>query len=76
MLMQMLMSRSREQVFAIRAIRYTPGFFIFFILGFFLQEEPIRGFRVCDYLPFMEELERSYRAVVLIAMKDICSAVA
>lgn len=50
----------------------TPGF----CSGFFLQEEPIRGFRVCDYLPFMEELERSYRGVVLAAMKNIGSAAA
>ncbi|CAG12959.1 unnamed protein product, partial [Tetraodon nigroviridis] len=40
-------------------------------LQLFLKEEPIRGFRVCDYLPFMEELERSYRSVVLTAMENI-----
>lgn len=41
----------------------------------FLQEEPIRGFRFCDHLPFMEELEQSYRGVVLTAMKDVGAAV-
>ncbi|XP_029705480.1 protein broad-minded-like isoform X2 [Takifugu rubripes] len=42
-------------------------------LQLFLKEDPIRGFRVCDYLQFMMELERSYRSVVLTAMRSICS---
>lgn len=36
-----------------------------------LQEEPIRGFEVSDYLEFMERLERSYRDVVLTDMKTL-----
>ncbi|XP_029113476.1 protein broad-minded isoform X2 [Scleropages formosus] len=38
-------------------------------LQVFLKEEPIRGFRVTDYLEFMEGLERTYRPVVLEDMR-------
>lgn len=38
----------------------------------YLQEEPIRGFKVCEYLEFMVLLEQSYRAVVLTGMKNVC----
>lgn len=44
-------------------------------LQVFLKEEPIRGFRVCDYLDFMEELERRYRSIVLTDMKSVCNPV-
>ncbi|XP_061560030.1 protein broad-minded isoform X1 [Phycodurus eques] len=37
----------------------------------FLKEEPIQGFRFCDYLDFMELLERRYRNLVLNDMKSI-----
>ncbi|XP_049613503.1 protein broad-minded [Syngnathus scovelli] len=37
----------------------------------FLKEEPIQGFRFCDYLDFMQLLERRYRNVVLSDMKSI-----
>uniref|UniRef100_A0A8C4GKS5 Protein broad-minded n=1 Tax=Dicentrarchus labrax TaxID=13489 RepID=A0A8C4GKS5_DICLA len=40
-------------------------------LQVFLKEEPIQGFKVSNYLEFMEELERSYRDVVLADMKTI-----
>lgn len=38
----------------------------------YLQEEPIQGFKVCEYLEFMVLLEQSYRNIVLTAMKNIC----
>ncbi|XP_031717290.1 protein broad-minded isoform X3 [Anarrhichthys ocellatus] len=44
-------------------------------LQVFLKEDPIQGFTVGDYLPFMEELERSYRHIVLTDMKTISSPV-
>ncbi|KAM8832406.1 protein broad-minded isoform 2-T2 [Spinachia spinachia] len=44
-------------------------------LQVFLKEDPIRGFEVGDYLPFMEELERSYRHIVLTDMKTISNSV-
>ncbi|KAJ0026787.1 hypothetical protein NQD34_017787 [Periophthalmus magnuspinnatus] len=44
-------------------------------LQVFLKEEPIRGFRVCDYLDFMEDLEHKYRDMVLTDMKNICNPV-
>uniref|UniRef100_A0A4W6ES69 Protein broad-minded n=1 Tax=Lates calcarifer TaxID=8187 RepID=A0A4W6ES69_LATCA len=40
-------------------------------LQVFLKEEPIQGFKVSDYLEFMEGLERSYRDTVLTDMKTI-----
>ncbi|XP_040920473.1 protein broad-minded isoform X3 [Toxotes jaculatrix] len=40
-------------------------------LQVFLKEEPIQGFKVSDYLEFMEGLERSYRDTVLADMKII-----
>uniref|UniRef100_A0A668AQ63 Protein broad-minded n=1 Tax=Myripristis murdjan TaxID=586833 RepID=A0A668AQ63_9TELE len=45
-------------------------------LQVFLKEEPIQGFRVSDYLEYMEGLERSYRSVVLTDMKNIRNPVA
>ncbi|KAL6096154.1 tbc1d32 [Pungitius sinensis] len=44
-------------------------------LQVFLKEDPIRGFEVGDYLPFMEELERRYRHLVLTNMKTIRNSV-
>ncbi|XP_031437936.1 protein broad-minded [Clupea harengus] len=43
-------------------------------LQVFLKEEPISGFKVCNYLEFMEGLERRYRAMVLADMKSILHA--
>lgn len=43
----------------------------FIIIFFYLQEEPIQGFKVSNYLEFMEELEHSYRNIVLTDMKSI-----
>ncbi|XP_076612190.1 protein broad-minded isoform X3 [Chaetodon auriga] len=40
-------------------------------LQVFLKEEPIPGFTVSSYLPFMEELELSYRSVVLPDMESV-----
>uniref|UniRef100_A0A4W4ES49 Protein broad-minded n=1 Tax=Electrophorus electricus TaxID=8005 RepID=A0A4W4ES49_ELEEL len=40
-------------------------------LQVFLKEEPIRGYRVSDYLDYMEALEHSYRAMVLTDMESI-----
>ncbi|KAK6297375.1 hypothetical protein J4Q44_G00319580 [Coregonus suidteri] len=40
-------------------------------LQVFLKEEPIQGFRVSNYLEYMEGLERSYRTMVLTDMKNI-----
>ncbi|XP_068609884.1 protein broad-minded [Brachionichthys hirsutus] len=40
-------------------------------LQVFLKEEPIRGFKVGDYLEFMERLERRYRNIVLSDMTNI-----
>uniref|UniRef100_A0A673Y9B7 Protein broad-minded n=1 Tax=Salmo trutta TaxID=8032 RepID=A0A673Y9B7_SALTR len=40
-------------------------------LQVFLKEEPIQGFRVSNYLEFMEGLERSYRTMVLTDMNNI-----
>ncbi|XP_061900849.1 protein broad-minded isoform X1 [Entelurus aequoreus] len=40
-------------------------------LQVFLKEEPIKGFKFCDYLEFMEVLERRYRNIVLTDMKTI-----
>ncbi|XP_056283570.1 protein broad-minded isoform X2 [Pseudoliparis swirei] len=40
-------------------------------LQVFLKEDPIQGFKVGDYLAFMEELERSYRHIVLTDMKTV-----
>ncbi|KAI3364478.1 hypothetical protein L3Q82_011270 [Scortum barcoo] len=40
-------------------------------LQVFLKEEPIQGFKVSNYLEFMEGLERSYRSIVLTDMKAI-----
>ncbi|XP_057678869.1 protein broad-minded isoform X3 [Corythoichthys intestinalis] len=37
----------------------------------FLKEEPIQDFHFCDYLDFMELLERRYRSLVLSDMKSI-----
>ncbi|XP_054474046.1 protein broad-minded [Anoplopoma fimbria] len=45
-------------------------------LQVFLKEEPIQGFKVSDYLAFMEELEGSYRNIVLTDMKTISNPVA
>ncbi|XP_041951920.1 protein broad-minded isoform X1 [Alosa sapidissima] len=36
-----------------------------------LQEEPVSGFKVSNYLEFMEGLERRYRAMVLTDMRSI-----
>lgn len=44
-------------------------------LQVFLKEEPIRGFRVCNYLDFMEDLEHKYRNIVLTDMKSVCNPV-
>uniref|UniRef100_A0A8C3AYS1 Protein broad-minded n=1 Tax=Cyclopterus lumpus TaxID=8103 RepID=A0A8C3AYS1_CYCLU len=44
-------------------------------LQVFLKEDPIQGFKVGDYLAFMEELERSYRHIVLTDMKSISNPV-
>lgn len=44
-------------------------------LQVFLKEEPIRGFRVCDYLDFMAGLEHKYRHMVLADMKSVCNPV-
>ncbi|XP_068564606.1 protein broad-minded isoform X2 [Cebidichthys violaceus] len=44
-------------------------------LQVFLKEDPIQGFKVGDYLAFMEELERSYRHIVLTDMKTISNPV-
>ncbi|KAJ8355919.1 hypothetical protein SKAU_G00187130 [Synaphobranchus kaupii] len=40
-------------------------------LQVFLKEEPVQGFRVSNYLEYMEELEQRYRAVVLTDMRKI-----
>ncbi|KAG7460999.1 hypothetical protein MATL_G00204850 [Megalops atlanticus] len=40
-------------------------------LQVFLKEEPVRGFRVSDYLQYMEDLEHRYRARVLSDMRKI-----
>nr|XP_057920239.1 protein broad-minded [Doryrhamphus excisus]XP_057920246.1 protein broad-minded [Doryrhamphus excisus]XP_057920253.1 protein broad-minded [Doryrhamphus excisus]XP_057920261.1 protein broad-minded [Doryrhamphus excisus] len=40
-------------------------------LQVFLKEEPIKGFKFCNYLDFMEVLERRYRSIVLTDMKTI-----
>uniref|UniRef100_A0AAR2JZZ3 Protein broad-minded n=1 Tax=Pygocentrus nattereri TaxID=42514 RepID=A0AAR2JZZ3_PYGNA len=40
-------------------------------LQVFLKEDPIHGFRVSDYLEYMEGLERSYRGMVLTDMRSI-----
>ncbi|XP_010881310.2 protein broad-minded [Esox lucius] len=40
-------------------------------LQVFLKEEPIPGFKVSNYLEYMEGLERSYRTMVLTDMKNI-----
>ncbi|XP_077600350.1 protein broad-minded [Stigmatopora nigra] len=40
-------------------------------LQIFLKEEPIRGFRFCDYLEYMELLEKRYRSLVLLDLKTI-----
>ncbi|XP_037607378.1 protein broad-minded isoform X2 [Sebastes umbrosus] len=40
-------------------------------LQVFLKEEPIQGFKVSDYLEFMEGLEFSYRDIVLTDMETI-----
>ncbi|MFT7802979.1 protein broad-minded [Arapaima gigas] len=40
-------------------------------LQVFLKEEPIHGFRVTEYLDFMEGLEQTYRPVVLEDMRTI-----
>nr|XP_020471046.1 protein broad-minded isoform X2 [Monopterus albus] len=40
-------------------------------LQVFLKEEPIQGFKVSNYLEFMEELEHSYRKTVLTDMTSI-----
>ncbi|XP_054617419.1 protein broad-minded [Dunckerocampus dactyliophorus] len=42
-------------------------------LQVFLKEEPIKGFKFCNYLEFMEVLERRYRSIVLTDMKSIGS---
>ncbi|XP_017312018.2 protein broad-minded isoform X2 [Ictalurus punctatus] len=39
-------------------------------LQLFLKEDPIEGFRVGDYLEYMESLERRYRSMVLIDMRN------
>ncbi|XP_038582947.1 protein broad-minded [Micropterus salmoides] len=44
-------------------------------LQVFLKEEPIAGFKVSNYLEFMEGLERSYRNIVLSDMKSITNPV-
>lgn len=44
-------------------------------LQVFLKEEPIQGFRVSNYLEFMEGLERSYRTMVLTDMNNISQRV-
>ncbi|XP_053193388.1 protein broad-minded [Scomber japonicus] len=41
-------------------------------LQVFLKEEPIQDFKVSRYLDFMEDLERSYRSIVLSDMKTVC----
>ncbi|KAJ8396240.1 hypothetical protein AAFF_G00021070 [Aldrovandia affinis] len=40
-------------------------------LQVFLKEEPVQGFRVSNYLEYMEGLERHYREVVLADMRKI-----
>uniref|UniRef100_A0A8C1W0P3 Protein broad-minded n=1 Tax=Cyprinus carpio TaxID=7962 RepID=A0A8C1W0P3_CYPCA len=40
-------------------------------LQVFLKEEPIHGFRVSNYLEYMEGLERNYRSMVLSDMRSI-----
>ncbi|XP_022626071.1 protein broad-minded [Seriola dumerili] len=40
-------------------------------LQVFLKEEPIQGFKVSNYLEFMEGLERRYRDIVLTDMKTV-----
>ncbi|XP_026174854.1 protein broad-minded isoform X1 [Mastacembelus armatus] len=40
-------------------------------LQVFLKEQPIQGFKVSNYLKFMEGLERSYRNIVLTDMTSI-----
>ncbi|XP_073428300.1 protein broad-minded isoform X1 [Dendrobates tinctorius] len=42
-------------------------------LQVFLKEEAIHGFRVSDYLEFMESLEQVYRPMVLKEMKKCCT---
>uniref|UniRef100_A0A671V4Z7 Protein broad-minded n=1 Tax=Sparus aurata TaxID=8175 RepID=A0A671V4Z7_SPAAU len=44
-------------------------------LQVFLKEEPIQGFKVSNYLEFMEGLEHRYRSIVLSDMKTICNPV-
>ncbi|XP_024233759.1 protein broad-minded isoform X1 [Oncorhynchus tshawytscha] len=44
-------------------------------LQVFLKEEPIQGFRVSNYLEYMEGLERSYRTMVLTDMNNISQRV-
>ncbi|XP_068433515.1 protein broad-minded isoform X2 [Clinocottus analis] len=44
-------------------------------LQVFLKEDPIQGFKVGDYLVFMEELERGYRHIVLTDMKTVSNPV-
>ncbi|XP_056150177.1 protein broad-minded [Lampris incognitus] len=45
-------------------------------LQVFLKEEPIQGFKVSNYLEYMEGLERAYRKTVLTDMKTIRDSVA
>ncbi|KAK5852651.1 hypothetical protein PBY51_006502 [Eleginops maclovinus] len=45
-------------------------------LQVYLKEEPIRGFKVSDYMELMEGLEHSYRHIVLTDMKTIRNPVA
>lgn len=49
------------------------SFFLAYIcfLCVFLQEEPVRGFRVTDYLEYMESLEAVYRPMLLEGMRNI-----
>ncbi|XP_069827804.1 protein broad-minded [Dendropsophus ebraccatus] len=42
-------------------------------LQVFLKEEAIHGFKVSDYLEFMESLEQVYRPMVLKEMKNCCT---
>uniref|UniRef100_A0AAV2KGI4 Protein broad-minded n=1 Tax=Knipowitschia caucasica TaxID=637954 RepID=A0AAV2KGI4_KNICA len=44
-------------------------------LQVFLKEEPIQGFRICDYLDFMESLEHKYKDIVLSDMTSVCNPV-
>ncbi|KAM4632881.1 protein broad-minded [Polymixia lowei] len=45
-------------------------------LQVYLKEEPIQGFRVSNYLEYMQRLERSYRDIVLTDMNNIINPVA